>query len=569
MDLAGYFKEKGLLNDSDITTVTNNYMAHKYTFFEELYTNGDKYGVDEDTLFQALVEVGGHGYEVITTTRAFNTEYSDYAKLGGVNVCSVRKILCLRQSGNPVCILTQRPDDNTVLPLLNKAFGVGQFTFGVCNKALWKSFMQIYFEPLSIEAQAQSITEKENKAIYKDSAVKDSESRSLYCRILNQGIAYDASDIHIRPGVDACRIQYRIDGENRTINVVPNKIVDRIYNLLLVDGKIAVTQQYITIDGKLKYYPNGKIDSSSPSRDLRFSIMPGTWGPDIVIRLLNNKPFSFDELGMTESNVELYKRVLQMPQGLVVQVGPTGSGKSTTMYAGVRWIRDNTSRNVITAEDPVEIYMDGITQVSVREATKLTYAQIARQFLRHDVDVGVIGEIRDEETAVEAVRAATTGHLILSSLHTNDSLGVIERLIRLGVEPYTLSEVIVAIMGQRLLRRLCPHCKEAVTYDADDERIRSFGFKQKEGKITFYKPGRCEKCKNIGYKGRIAVNEILVIDRELRDMIQRHETRKTMEKYLESIKWQTMYSDAQEKVLAGISSLEELEKMRSDILAFK
>ena len=264
-----------------------------------------------------------------------------------------------------------------------------------------------------------------------------------------------------------------------------------------------------------------------------------------------------------------YKQILNMPQGLIIQVGPTGSGKSTTQYAGLKYIRENSLRNIITAEDPVEIVMEGITQVSTKDEAGLTFAQISRQFLRHDVDIGVIGEIRDDETAFEAVRAATTGHLILSSLHTNDSLGAVERLIRLGVEPYTLSEVLVAIMGQRLVRRLCPHCKKPVELDFFDPRVRAFGFPEQEGKHTFYESEGCEHCNNLGYKGRIAVNEILVVDRELRDMIQRHETRKVMETHLTKINWKSMYSDALDKALSGVTSLQELSAMSADTLAFK
>ena len=193
---------------------------------------------------------------------------------------------------------------------------------------------------------------------------------------------------------------------------------------------------------------------------LRFSILPAMEGTDTNVRYLNNKKYSFEELGMTERNVQLYKDLLSRPQGLIVMVGPTGSGKSTTLYAGLQYVRSVSLRNIITVEDPVEITMDGITQVSTNDASGLTFANVIRQFLRHDVDIGVVGEIRDEETAAEAVRAATTGHLIISSLHTNDSIGVFERLNRLGIDPYTLGDVLVAIMSQRLVRRLCPHRSE-------------------------------------------------------------------------------------------------------------
>lgn len=569
MDLAAYIKERGLLPESKITQVTNNYLVHKYTMFQELYLNGSDYGVDINTLFSWLLDVGGPGYEVLTGTKGYTVYHVNFDKLGGVSNCIKMCVMCLSRRDDPIRIVTQRPDDPGLTIRLNKAFGQGKYTFAVCTRDLWDAFHRTYIDGLVIEAQAVRLSDTLDSTGSQRDAIKDSESRKLYMQIIDYGISHDASDIHIQPRANICEVHYRVDGQYCESMRIPLGTSDRLANLLLIDGKIAATNPDKTVDGKIVYFPQGKEGDPSASRDLRFSILPAIFGRDVNIRFLNNRLFTFEELGMSEDNINAYKQILNMPQGLIIQVGPTGSGKSTTQYAGLKYIRENSLRNIITAEDPVEIVMEGITQVSTKDEAGLTFAQISRQFLRHDVDIGVIGEIRDDETAFEAVRAATTGHLILSSLHTNDSLGAVERLIRLGVEPYTLSEVLVAIMGQRLVRRLCPHCKKPVELDFFDPRVRAFGFPEQEGKHTFYESEGCEHCNNLGYKGRIAVNEILVVDRELRDMIQRHETRKVMETHLTKINWKSMYSDALDKALSGVTSLQELSAMSADTLAFK
>lgn len=569
MDLAAYIKEKGHIDEQLLTSISNKCAAKKLTFFEELYRNGASYGIKEQDLLQWTLEAGGPGYELLTTTKGFSTDSADYNALGGVERCLSLKVMCIRRKKKALCIVTCRPDDGGLIVMLNKAYGAGNYTLGICTTTIWSAIYSLDVEPLFIEARAKKLDADTGVRNQQQQQAKESEARSIYNHILGLGITRHASDIHLIPTSDTCLALYRIDGVNYQLMSIPLSISDRVANLLLNDGNVAQKGPNTPLDGKIRYlHPDARSDDEA--RDLRFSVLPAIKGKDVNIRFLNNTLFTFDELGMTERNIKSYERILNMPQGLIMQVGPTGSGKSTTLYAGLNYIHDNSLRNIITVEDPVEIFMDGITQVSTNDEAKLTFARVSRQFLRHDVDVGVIGEIRDEETAVEAVRAATTGHLVISSLHTNDSIGVLERLIRLGVDPYTLSEVLVAVMGQRLVRRLCPHCKEAYQLQADDPRLAEFGIESPDGKpLTFFRATGCEKCNNYGYKGRIAVNEILIIDRELRDMIQRHETRKTMETYLATTEFETMFEDAKRKAIEGITSLEELEPMLSDTLAYK
>lgn len=569
MDLTGFIKEKGYIEESMLTTIRNKCAAKKLTFFEELYRNGANYGIKEIDLLQWTVEAGGPGYEILENTKGFNTDGEDYNKIGGVEQCLRLKIMCIRRKQKPLCVVTCRPDDVSLIVMLNKAYGAGNYTIGICSNSIWNAIYSLNVEPLFIEARAKKLEANSDVRDRQFHQVKDSEARSIYNHIIGLGMTRRASDIHLIPTSENCLVLYRIDGTNYQLMAIPLGTAERVANILLSDGNVAQKGDNVPLDGKIRYkHPDARDDSEV--RDLRFSIMPATKGKDVNIRFLNNTLFTFDELGMTKKNVKTYERILSMPQGLIMQVGPTGSGKSTTLYAGLNYIHENSLRNIITVEDPVEIFMDGITQVSTNDVAKLNFARVSKQFLRHDVDVGVIGEIRDEETALEAVRAATTGHLVISSLHTNDSIGVLERLIRLGIDPYTLSEVLIAVMGQRLVRRLCPCCKEAYTLEHDSPRLQQFGIvSENKASMTFYKSVGCEQCNNLGYRGRIAVNEILIIDRTLRDLIQRHETRKNIEDYLQSTDFETMFEDAKRKAVQGVTSLEELEPMCSDTLAYK
>lgn len=567
MDLSAYIKANSLMPERAIQEVTSSYLSHKSTFYEELVSNALHYGVTEKQVIDWAVMAGEGVVTEITATRGFHVRDADYEALGGVEACVKRKIICLREANNELFVLTMRPDDNSLVGTMNKVFGPLQYTLSICNKVRWDAIYHQHIDSLIIESQALQLSKKSAGMNQQVAQVEQSEARAIYNQILNYGIQRGASDIHIQPGDNHARVIYRIHGYNEERFHIPIQICDRIATLLTVDGAVSTKGEHLPVDGKVRYNPPNNTD---PSRqvDLRFSLMYAQQGKDMNVRFLNNKKYSFSELGMSKKNVELFKELLSRPQGLIVQVGPTGSGKSTTLCTGLEYIKNTSTRTVITVEDPVEVKIDGITQISVNDAAGLTFAVAARQFLRHDVDVGVIGEIRDDETALEAVRIANTGHLVLSSLHTNDALGVIERLTRLGVDPYTLGEILVAIMGQRLVRRLCPHCRKKRLIPSHSPLVEKYRLPSNRD-LELYEPGGCERCGNTGFVGRIAVNEILVADGNIRDMIQERARRSQIEAYLRKTEFESMYVDAVQKVVEGVTSLSEIEAMRADSLAFK
>lgn len=568
MDLLSFVKRRALIDNKTLTAIVNEQIRSRISFYEELYFHGSKYKIPESDVIEWALDCSEGKLTQITTTKGIVDCYKDYDTFGGVAACIKLRIMFVRTESGSLVVVTCRPDDPSLSAHLERVFSNEPFKIAICSRFIWEAIYSLTVEPLLIEARAKKLSEEDAKYGEKqDDTKRNTEARKVYDQLLKMGIERGASDAHLIPCDDGCSVVYRIDGINYQLFRIPLSILSRISHLLCIDGKVQQKSINTPVDGKIRYTPPGA--DKSQERDLRFSILPTRKGPDLNVRYLNNRIYTFAELGMSPHNVEKYERILNMPQGLIMQVGPTGSGKSTTLYAGLTYIRNRSLRNIITVEDPVEILMNGITQVDTNDDASLTFARVARQFLRHDVDVGVIGEIRDEETAMEAVRAATTGHLVISSLHCNDSIGVFERLNYLKVDPYTLGEVLVAVMSQRLVRRVCPKCAQPFTIMPDDPLVSKYNLPADRGPITLYKAVGCEHCGNLGYKGRVAVNEILVIDRHLRNQIQIRDTRLNIESYLKTTGFHTLYRDAVDKVLSGLTTLEEITSMCEDTLAYK
>lgn len=567
MDFRPYLQEHKKMPDSVLKDAMNNSVKARRTLFEELLKNCGQYELDEKLVLQIAEDASDGEVRVITTSKGLQTYMKGYRALGGVEACVMAQILCVTDENDTIAFIMMRPDDAALTTKIDRVMNGAPYSIAVAPTFIFQTIMNTDVEPLRIEALSSKIQDESGASREQVAERRESDARRLYTSIIDLGIDRGASDIHIMPLQNESHILYRIDGVNYKLMQIPKDISERICNILMTDAGVQRRGELTAADGKVRY--TSYMRPEQKPRDLRFSILPSTKGTDINVRYLNDKMYTFEQLGMTERNVQLYKDLLARPQGLIIMVGPTGSGKSTTLYAGLQYIHNHTLRNIITVEDPVEIFMDGITQVSTNDASGLTFANVIRQFLRHDVDVGIVGEIRDEETALEAVRAATTGHLVISSLHTNDSIGVFERLNRLGIDPYTLGDVLVAIMSQRLVRRLCPHCKEKYELDLSSRKARFFRLPEGKTTMPFYKAVGCEHCHNLGYSGRVAVNEILQIDGQIRHYIQMHEPRQQYEQYLREKGFVTMYADALQKAMMGITSLEELEPMCADTLGFK
>jgi len=340
--------------------------------------------------------------------------------------------------------------------------------------------------------------------------------------ILREAIALKASDIHIEPYETFVRVRNRIDGVLYESSKFDIQSFQPIVTRLKIIGGLNITEKRIPQDGRFSLRIND-VDY-----DFRLSTLPTVNGEKAVIRILDTSAFSFNlkELGFNQRNIDLVKPILRHPHGIILLTGPTGCGKSTTLYSFIREV-NSVASNIVSVEDPVEYTIDGINQVQVNTKVDMTFAKALRSILRQDPNIIMIGEIRDEETAHIAIRASITGHLVFSTLHTNDAVGAVIRLVDMGVEPYLVSDALDMVIAQRLIRKLCPECrKKTVT---NPFQMQVLGLKEP---MTIYRPNGCPACHNTGYRGRTGIHEVLILDDTIRSMIANRQSSEQISKYL-------------------------------------
>ncbi|MFQ5461175.1 MAG: GspE/PulE family protein [Phycisphaerae bacterium] len=377
----------------------------------------------------------------------------------------------------------------------------------------------------------------------------------LVNEILLEAIRDRASDVHIEPYEDDLKIRYRIDGVLHTTNVPPEirRFHAAIVSRIKILSNLNIAEKRLPQDGGFK------IKAQNRDIDLRVSIIPTAFGGAVVMRILDKQSvlLSLDQLGLIDEPLAGVQHLISQPYGIILVTGPTGSGKTTTLYAALNTIR-NDSIKILTVEDPIEYYLDGIQQVGVKANIGLTFAAGLRSFLRHDPDVILVGEIRDLETAEVAINASLTGHLVFSTLHTNDSVTAATRLLDMGVEPFLVSSAISGVLAQRLVRRICKHCKEEYVPDPIDVPN---DFALEPGQTVFRGAG-CRECRHSGYRGRVGIYELLMINEEIREMILR---RKSAGELLEVARnkhgLKVMREDGLAKVLKGFTTIEEINRV--------
>ncbi len=363
-----------------------------------------------------------------------------------------------------------------------------------------------------------------------------------------------ASDIHIEPFKDRTRIRYRIDGECVERMAVKPAVHNSIITRIKILGGMNIAEKRIPLDGRSSAVIDGV------TQDLRISTIPTVYGEKCVIRLLatgDEKARKITDLGMTDYNYEMFRQIIRCPNGVMLVTGPTGSGKSTTLYATLGEL-SKPNVNIVTAEDPVEKKIDGVNQCQMNEKAGMTFAAALRSILRQDPDIVMVGEIRDGETADIAIRAAITGHLVLSTLHTNDAASTILRLVDMGVAPYMVASSLVGVIAQRLVKLLCPDCREEITL-TDPADLRLVG---KDSPVTIYQHhiGGCRTCHNTGYKGRTAIHEIIVSTNDIKELISRNATAEEIGKQARKNGTRLLRDNVTDMVLAGKTTMDELVK---------
>lgn len=367
--------------------------------------------------------------------------------------------------------------------------------------------------------------------------------------IIQQAIDMRSSDIHIEPCDEDIRIRFRIDGDLHEIMRLSITSLSPIITRIKIMGKMNIAEKRIPQDGRVETKINGN------EIDIRISTIPTVYGEKVVLRLLDRSNFMFskDELGFTKNNLETFDEILRQPYGMILVTGPTGSGKTTTLYAVLKELNKD-DKNIITIEDPVEYKLRGVNQMQINPKAGLTFATGLRSILRQDPDIIMVGEIRDSETAEIAVRAAITGHLVLSTLHTNDSVSSVIRLVDMGVEPYLVSSAIIGVVSQRLVKELCPDCK--IPYEASYSEKSLLGL-DTEQKIILYKPKGCNKCNN-GYKGRRAVHEILTVDECMRQLIDKGASIDELRNAAEKQGMVSLLRNSVDLAIEGLTTTEEV-----------
>jgi type IV pilus assembly protein PilB len=369
--------------------------------------------------------------------------------------------------------------------------------------------------------------------------------------LLYNAVRENASDIHIEPDDKKLRVRYRVDGKMYEKIRPPHQMHAAIVSRIKIMAELDIAQRRLPQDGGIHVLVEGR------PIDLRVSVMPGNFGEKVVIRVIDPHKvlFNFESLGFTYDNLRLFRKVIHSPNGIVLVTGPTGSGKNTTLYAALAELNSDEV-NICTVEDPVECNMAAINQFQVSEKAGFGFSTALRSLLRQDPDIIMVGEIRDQDTAGIAVQAALTGHLVLSTLHTNDAPGAVTRLLDLGVAPYLVSASLIAALAQRLVRKICSNCKTEYEPSAS---IRKIVEESSGGDIVkFYRGVGCKKCRNTGYAGRIAIHELFVPDEEIAGMINDHASLKDIRNLALQKGMAPLEADGIEKVKAGIVSVEEV-----------
>ncbi len=418
-------------------------------------------------------------------------------------------------------------------------------------------------ETESVDSMLQEFTETaidftETELSEAKSQADDSESSpivKLVNLIITEAVNMRASDIHVEPFEDRVRIRYRIDGVLVERDSPPRRLLAPLMSRLKVMGRIDIAEKRRPQDGRIKTRVNGK------DFDLRVSVLPTNHGQAMVMRILDrdNIKVGIRNLGFSEDNYRKFQNIIRRPNGIFLVTGPTGSGKTTTLYSALGEL-NRPDRKIITAEDPVEYYLPGINQCEVRHSIGLNFSRIIRAMLRQAPNVILVGEIRDTETAEMAIQASLTGHLVFSTLHTNDAPGSITRLIDMGVQPFLVASSVMAVMAQRLVRSICPKCGD--TYKPSVDELSLFELTEDQISTAKFRRGKgCANCQQSGYRGRKAVFELMMMNGAIREMAFRSEPTQNIRRQARLFGMRTIVEDAVDKALGGITTLTEAHKL--------
>lgn len=459
-----------------------------------------------------------------------------------------------------ITILTANPTEFQPLDELNLIFG-GDVKYAVAPRPVIIDSINRYYPIEGTTRMIEELAEEEKELGLDFEEIEEKDILAmageapiikLVNHILSQAVKRDASDIHIEPFEKEIRVRYRIDGVMHTVMTPPKRIQSALISRIKIMANMNIAEKRLPQDGRIA------IKVGDKAIDIRVSVLPVAFGERVVMRLLDKtRTFSkLSELGFSERDYKVIMDSISRSDGIIFITGPTGSGKTTTLYSILGEL-NKPEVNIVTVEDPVEYQMAGIGQVQVREKVGLTFAAALRSILRQDPDIIMIGEIRDQETAQIAIQAALTGHLVLSTLHTNDAPTTITRLTDMGIEPFLIASSVIMAMAQRLVRRLCDNCK--VAYKPQQELLDRLGISKEEAKkITFYEPRGCDECLQTGYRGRLAIFEIMQMTEEVARLTTERADATVIRKAAIADGMTLLVQDGVRKIKEGLTSVEEV-----------
>ena len=532
--------------------------------------NGGKLGdvliamglVTEKEIAAALGKQLGIPYLSITSGALKPAKDQSFEKLISEEVARKYLVLPISRNYNSLTVAVVDPLDFITVDNLGKLTGCEINPVITTKGELLQAIDEFYGPRDAFREEIAKSYEKQEKPAASAETVQEDEVLSLdrliaraeeapvvklVDLIIRQAIEEGASDIHIEPLENKLRLRYRIDGVLQEKPPPAPHLKLALVSRIKILSKLDIAEKRLPQDGSFLMKLEDRLV------DFRVSTIPTIYGEKVVIRILDRSqlPLDLTQLGFNPSQLELFRETINKPYGVIFLTGPTGSGKTTTLYAALQEI--NTSdKNIITVEDPVEYRLEGINQVQVKSQIGLTFANSLRSFLRQDPDVILVGEVRDLETAEICIRAALTGHLVLSTLHTNDASSAITRLLDIGIEPYLLNPSLLLVAAQRLVRKLCPFCKEA--YEPTADIVQHFRIK----KDLIFKAKGCDQCRRTGYKGRIAIYELIPIDAEIRDLITKRASASKVKEVARSKGYLNLWESGVRKVEEGITSIEEV-----------
>ncbi len=493
---------------------------------------------------------------------------NDIVRSVGQEICRRYKAIPISRPNGRVVVAMKEPNDIYAIDALRLILGLDVEPVMAEEEDILSAISRFYADDGTSQQAVQNALkdididsiEVTTASMDNETEVSESQLRELVDEapvvrlsnlILGQAVKDGASDIHIEPTREGMRVRYRIDGILQEQMQLPKKVQQSLVSRIKIMASMDIAEKRAPQDGRISLMVEGK------QWDYRVSTLPSVFGEKVVLRVLDKSAISvgLHRLGIMPKTLEQFENLIQRTYGIILVTGPTGSGKSTTLYSVLSKL-NSTEKNILTIEDPVEYELPGITQVGVNPRAGLTFAAGLRCMLRQDPNIIMVGEIRDGETALIAVEAALTGHLVLSTLHTNDAPGAIARLLDMEVEPFLISSAVVGVLAQRLARVICPRCKMA--YQPPMDAVRRLGLTSENTQgVKFYRGRGCEYCKGTGYKGRTGIYELMAVNDEVRDLALNRESGHRIREAAIRNGMVTLKSDATEKVLLGITTLEE------------